>query len=302
MPPVRDPDLFDRILLALDGSPLAEAILPQVRRVLKLRDSEILVVRAYSPPLPAGDFAYPPMIDAAEREAREYVEGIVRRLADQGARARAVVRQGAAADVILETAEREGASLIAMSTHGRTGLARWIFGSVAEKVLRASPVPVLLVRSFERGAGGRPRPRAAEEIFIGRVLVPLDGSEFSLRALPHAASLAELFEADVLLLHVTGPEETPRPRAESVLERAAAQLATRGLGVDIRVRRGDPASEILEACRAERADAVAMATHGRSGLSRWTLGSVTEKVLRGAEVPLLVTPPPASAAAARAAS
>lgn len=301
MPPVRDPDLFGRILLALDGSPLAEAILPQVRRVLKRRDSEILVVRAYSPPLPAGDFAYPPMIDAAEREARDYVEGIVRRLTDQGARARGVVRQGSAADVILETAEREGAGLIAMSTHGRSGLARWIFGSVTEKVVRASPVPVLLVRSFERGAGGPPRPRAAEEISIGRVLVPLDGSDFSLRALPHAAALAKLFEAEILLLHVSGPEETPRPRAEAVLERAAAQLAGRGLGMDIRVRKGDPASEILEACRSESADAIAMATHGRSGLSRWTLGSVTEKVLRAAEVPLLVTPPPA-AAAARAAS
>lgn len=292
MPPGTGSNLFDRILLALDGSPLAEAILPQIRRVLKLRDSEILIVRAFTPPLPAGDFAYPPMIDAAEREARPYVDAIVGRLTDQGARARGIVRQGAAADVILETAEREKATLIAMSTHGRSGLARFIFGSVANKVLRASPVPLLLVRSFERRAAGPPLPRGPEEISIRRVLVPLNGSDFSLRALPHAVALAELFEAGVLLLHVTGPEEAPRLQAESILERAASDLAARGIGVDIRVRQGDPASEILEACRSEAADAIALATHGRSGLSRWALGSVTEKVLRAAEVPLLVTPPP----------
>jgi nucleotide-binding universal stress UspA family protein len=266
--------VFQRILVPLDGSETAQAVLPTLRALLRRSDSEVVVFRAIVPEVPETDYISPP--ERVTNEAREYVEGVAARLCDEGVRARWTIDVGMPADAILAAAETEGASLVMMSTHGRTGLPRWVFGSVAEKVLRASPVPVLAVRSF-----GEPRE-------IRRILVPVDGSDRSRAVVEAAREVARLFDAKATLLHVAEDSgnffagDRVAEYLDGVVRAFEPVEAT-----PIR-RRGDPAAEILEACASLPADLIAMSTHGRSGLSRWMLGSVTEKVLRSAQVPMLV--------------
>lgn len=275
--------MLDRILIPLDGSPTAEAILPQVRRLLLRAESEVLLLRAVEAPPGMGADA-PVVLAELHDAASAYLQTTAARLLDQGIRVRPMVQVGYPAEVIVETASREQAGFVAMSTHGRSGIARWVFGSVTEKVLRSRlPVPLLLVRSF-------PSKGLEEELPVRKILVPIDGSKPSLAIVRPAAELAHPFDAKVLLLHVEEREPSLPLPTDSKLKEAVDAFAALHVSAMGLVAGGDPASEILEACSVHRADLIAMSTHGRSGLSRWVLGSVTEKVLRTATVPMLVVP------------
>jgi nucleotide-binding universal stress UspA family protein len=299
--------MLERILVPLDGSPLAEGILAQLRPLLLRRDAEVMLLRVV--PFPVSTRVYDTSLRAeAHLEAKRYLSDMEKLLADKGVRVRTASGEGAPAEEILDAAAREGATMIAMSTHGRSGIARWILGSVAEKVVRASKVPVLLMRSFA-GAPAAPAPK--EERALKKILVPLDGSETSMAVLPHVAELAKLYDATAMLLYVEEtvfyppgsfagamvglpvvppPEpETPRGGGESALKYAIDRLVSAGVRDVITLTSGgDPAVQILEFAARKMADAIAMATHGRTGLSRWVLGSVTEKVLRASPLPMLV--------------
>jgi nucleotide-binding universal stress UspA family protein len=270
-----------KILVPLDGSQLAESVLTQIRRLIKLGDAELVLVGAFN--VPPIDVDYLKLVDRVRLETDRYMHAVENRLAGEGFRVRRAVVEGVAADTILEVADREKPSLIAMSTHGRSGLSRFVLGSVAEKVLRASAYPVLLVRSFAGHAPVRP-----VELPFKRVLVPVDGSELSLRVVPALAEILKPADARAVLLHVT---EQPAPHwtpSNVPFEKAAHELGDACIPATHEVRVGDPATEILKACHDLHCDMIAMTTHGRTGLSRWVLGSVTEKVLRHSEVPLLV--------------
>ena len=190
------------------------------------------------------------------------------------------------AATILAVAAEEKATLIAMATHGRSGLSRFVFGSVAEKVLRASETPVLLTRSFREVAPGAD-PTPVQELPFRKILMPVDGSESSLAVLPQVRSFALAVGASVLVLGVLAPEQEAG-EGDAIVRMAVKALAVAGIPVEPLVRIGDPASEILDAAKTHGADMLTMSTHGRGGVSRWALGSVTEKVLRAATVPMLV--------------
>lgn len=271
--------MFERVLVPLDGSELAEAILPQVRRILLHKDAEVLLVRAVQVPANAGPEAVE-LPDILRAQASRYLGGVAKALGAQGARVRTLARAGDAAAVVLDVAAEEKATLVAMSTHGRTGLARWVRGSVAEKVLRASGVPLLALRSF---------PAPAGELSLRRVLLPVEATELSLEVVGPAIELAKLFGASVTLLHVCEGAACSLPVPE--LKRAYERFRAAGVEVQPVMKLGEPAAEILEAARELKADLIAMTTHGRAGISRWALGSVAEKVLRSAEAPLLVVRP-----------
>ena len=269
---------MERILVPLDGSERAAAVLPQIRRLAVQSRAEIVLLEAVLSP-PDFHLQLPLMFE----EARSYMRQATSRLLAEGIRCRGLVEPGSAATTILEVARKEGVSLIAMSTHGRTGLPRWAFGSIAEKVIRASPQPVLVVRSF-------PKDGRTGEIPFRNILVPVDGREASLSVLPAVLDLARPVDAHVTLLCVHEPSafegrwdspDAPVAAARQVLTDACIPMTTE-------IRHGDPASEILKAADERSIDLVAMSTHGRSGPSRWVLGSVTEKVLRGSAVPILV--------------
>jgi nucleotide-binding universal stress UspA family protein len=300
--------MFERILVPLDGSPRSEQVLSQLSRLLTREDSELILLRAYSRPLQMGRGAIDPSPKAEREEAMKYVDGLARRLAEQGAKVHARVVQGMPAEAILETAEDEGATMIAMTTHGRTGLSRWLMGSVAEKVVRSSRRPVLLVRSFRRGAKGDLESVPASGAPFRKILVPSDGSATAAAAITPAEKFGFLYGSEILALHVVQPAlppgpilpgmdagtsylpPPPPPRAEE--DPVTAKVAERFEHAGLRVRRltsvGDPASEIVDASFASGVDLIVMATHGRSGPSRWALGSVAERVLRHAPVPVLL--------------
>lgn len=272
--------MFERVIVPLDGSEVAAAILPQIRRILMHKDAEILLVQGVYVPSNAQAEAVE-LPDILRAQAARYLEGVAAPLRTAGARVRTEARIGPAADVILDLACEEKATLIAMTTHGRSGLSRFVRGSVAEKVLRASRVPVLAVRSF---------PVAPPvDLRLKRVLVALDATDASLEIVEPALEMAALFGASTTLLHVCdGPACTvPVPELTRTYER----FRQRGLEVQPVMKKGDPAVQILDTARELEADLIAMTTHGRRGVSRWALGSVTEKVLRAAEAPLLVARP-----------
>jgi nucleotide-binding universal stress UspA family protein len=288
--------MIERIVVPLDGSALAEEILPHVRKVLRRADSEVFLVRAVIP-APGEDAMV--LAEAALGAAREYLERVQDRLVEQGVRVTARALVGSAARVILDVTQQDGATMIAMATHGQTGLKRLLLGSVAENVLRKSPVPVLVVRPFWSYELLPRWTEKAEDRPIRTILLPLDGGRLSSAIVPPATEMATLFSSRVILLRVVEPKDK-RGRDDGTtsvahLNRFSLALEMRGLETVSMVRQGKPAQKILEAARAHEADLIAMATHGRSGLSRLVSGSVTEKVLREAPCPMLVVRPAKSA-------
>jgi nucleotide-binding universal stress UspA family protein len=177
---------------------------------------------------------------------------------------------------------------------------------------------VLLVRSFRRSAKGDLEPLVPSELPFRRILVPVDGSPTSMSVIGAAEKFAHLYESEVLVLHVlppylppgamlpgmevalpiTRPEPTPSSE-DPVTERAAERFRHSGLKVNRLSVEGEAASEILELSVNRSADLIALGTHGRSGLGRWALGSVAERVLRSTEVPLLLVRTPAAKKAAK---
>jgi nucleotide-binding universal stress UspA family protein len=276
------PGILHRMIVPLDGSPASESILSEARRFLRRLDSEIVLVRAE---LPMVTEAYPGvMVAGASGEARAYLERVAGSLEEQGVRVETLVETGPAVDVILNAVREKKATLIAMSTHGRTGAARVVMGSVAEQVLRRSPVPVLAVRTLLADSGAPVPPDERQP--LKNILLPLDRSERSLRALAPAADLCRLFGARLMLLHVLEPEEDP-VTAEAYFRAVETRAGYQGVAVTTLIESGSVVEEILDVARFHDIDLIAMATHGRRGLSRLTMGSVTEGVLRKAFVPLL---------------
>jgi nucleotide-binding universal stress UspA family protein len=274
--------MAERILLPLDGSPGAESILPQVLRLMERRDAELVLVRAVHL-IPATDVDYGLLVAELQDQAEKYVRALEKKLRAEGLRVRGIVEQGPPADIIAEAATREKATLIAMGTHGRTGLSRLIFGSVTELVLRRAPCPVFLVRTTETAAPAKAK-------LFSRILVPVGAGELSLRVLDVIKDFARPHDSRVLLLHVVenNPYEPHWSFPSGELKLAADRLTNATIPVQTIFRKGDAAKEILAAAKEEDADLIAMTTHGRRGIPRWVLGSVAEKVLRGATIPMLV--------------
>jgi len=143
--------MYNRVVIPLDGSELAEAILPFAEKIAGPLDAEVVLVRSVEPVAPGEALASaglvpPDTLSLREAEAHEYLAAVASRLSAKGLRVRTAVRIGFAATEIVATAVSTGCDLIAMSTHGRSGLRRVLFGSVAESVLRTASVPVLMVR------------------------------------------------------------------------------------------------------------------------------------------------------------
>jgi nucleotide-binding universal stress UspA family protein len=299
--------MFERILVPLDGSPRAEVILSQVARILQREDSEVLLLRVVDVPSQIGRVNMAPVRAAHVEEAQKYIQDLTRRFQDKGARVNGRVVEGYPPDAILETARAQGSTLIAMSTHGRSGLARWTLGSVAEKLARVSPVPLLLVRSFRRTPQGELEPHPPQALPFARILVAVDGTPASESVLGPAQKVAQLYGSSVLVLHVAPPVVPPSPilpgmeaalpmmmppppssADDEITAKAAMRFTQAGLEASRLTTVGEPASEILDLSKNRDVDLIALGTHGRSGLQRWALGSVAERVLRSAEVPLLL--------------
>jgi nucleotide-binding universal stress UspA family protein len=218
-----------------------------------------------------------------------------------GAATEVVVRRAAPAAAILECAAQERADLVALCTHGRGGLQRLVHGSVTDKVLHLTRLPLLIVRA-------QPVPPPSADAFR-RLLVSLDRSALAEAALPPAVAIAKSFDAELLLFHVWDesgytfdPSHDPQVErimrdtyaySEQYLNDMAQRLAAQGARVRWVAESGNPADHILKAADSQSADLLIMSTHGSSGVVRSALGSVADSVLRRARKPLLVVRPPA---------
>ena len=290
--------MFTTILVPLDGSALAERALPHALALADSSGARLLLVRvAHGHGRPGRDPTQSRAIAMAEAEA--YLEQLVGRLRTPQRTVYFAVRLGDAADEIAAGVAERRVGLIAMSTHGRSGPGRWLFGSVADAVLRRATVPVLLVPATCARLWA---PGGARQI-----VVPLDGSPLAAAALEPAVALARHFGAGLVLVRVVAifyepfageaaayvpiDADAELAAARRYLDEIAAPLRASGLAVATRAEVGFPAATIAAVANEVDAMLVALATHGRGGIGRMALGSVATGTIQRAEVPLLLVRP-----------
>jgi nucleotide-binding universal stress UspA family protein len=295
--------MYTRILVPLDGSKTAEAVLPYARVLVSdlkvpVELLTVIDVAELSKHVPAERLTnFDEVIKGQGLNAKGYLGEVAKTF--QGENVRCTVEQGAAAGNIINKAGTDKSTLIAMATHGRSGLSRWLLGSIAEKVLRAANNPLLLIRANkEASTDGRAT--------LASVTVPLDGSKLAESILPQVVELANAIKLRVRLMRTYSVADTisryeayssgfealsakSKSQVSSYLDEKVEQLKNEGL-IDVvsLASEGKPAEMIIEAMRGAQNGLIAMCTHGRSGVNRWLLGSVTEKVVRHSGNPVLV--------------
>lgn len=277
---------MNRILVPLDGSSLSETALPFALAMGQRLEAKLVLVRAClaSASLHVGTASSMRIAAARQRveiaEAEVDLDRVAETLRREGAEVEAHAYPGSAGYVILEQAKAQGADLIAMCTHGRSGAARFVLGSVADEVLRHAEVPLFLV----------PRGCRPWQNGVSRVLVSLDGSPLAEEVIEPTLRLADAFQAELLLARVVEPSDD-REKARVYLDKFAGGFTERGRHVRTQLLSGSPAAALAETARDEAVDLIAMATHGRGGVARLLLGSVATTTLLRATTPVLVVRP-----------
>lgn len=311
--------MFQRILVPLDGSALAEQALPVAARLARAVAGEVVLAHMVFTPRA---YQYYDVAEAEVKEARDYLEALSssEELAGDGTRVAVTVSIAHPASGLLSLIESQQIDLVVMSSHGYTGFKRWALGSVAEKVARHSPVPVLLLRK------GGPVPVGAQLEMEGpvRALVPLDGSVLAKAALiPAAQIVSALASSSKGALHLTRVVVSPHAgqlddrereatmhKAKQYLSRTAQHIQegfvasaiaplhlalTWSVALDEDVASGilrvaESGEDAEGAAAPARCDLIAMATHGYTGWQRVAMGSVTERVLHATRLPVLIVP------------
>ena len=296
--------MYTRLLIPLDGSTTAEAVLPYGRTLagtLKIPVELLGVVDIgeLAVHVSHGNARYfETIIAESVRSSEEYLKRIAKTFPGHGVKC--TVEKGKAEEVIIEKSGSD-ATLTAMATHGRSGINRLLLGSVAEKVLRGSAHPLLLIRASEQAKNDG-------EATLKSVIVPLDGSELAENVFPSVVALAKALKLEVLLLRAyripintyggmedyyvvnyEGIRAALRDEAQSYLENKVREFKRAGIEtVSFAIPEGSGADEIIALGRKTPDNLIAMCTHGRSGVKRWVLGSVTEKVVRLSGDPVLI--------------
>jgi nucleotide-binding universal stress UspA family protein len=265
---------MERILVPLDGSPLADAAVEAIGPLLRIHQPEVLLLG---------------VMDKMEYDysLRAHLEVVRDDLQANGIDASMSIREGDAAENILEVARKRAADLIAMSTHGRGGMARAFLGSVTEEVLRHSETPLLVCRAGVKARGWK------------RVVVALDGSEQAEEILSDAVHIVQAEKAELDVVRVAVPVVSSSGMGEApvivhaedplpYLKRISGQLLAQGVEAQTVALEGRAAPEILRYAKESDAGLLCVTTHGRSGVSRVLLGSIAEELLRHAPCPVLI--------------
>lgn len=267
-------DLDRRILVPLDGSPLAEEALKSIHPFVAHRPAQVVLLHVFEGP-------------AGSQPLKAYLEKAAAGLKAKKVETSIKVRVGRPAVEIASCAREQRVDLIAMSTHGRNGLNRVFMGSVTEDVLRHADAPLLVCRPGMRTREWRP------------IIVPLDGSSQAEKILPLAASLTRELRATLHVVRVAFPvispegvgefgvpvpSEDPAPYLAGVCEKVRAG----GVIAEPVSRTGRAAAEVVRFALEVGAGLICMTTHGRTGLPRFLLGSIAEEILRTSPCPVLV--------------
>jgi len=291
------------VLVPLDGSRFSESALPAALTIARRWNAQLEIVTVKEDP---SMLAHEVLQLPSQGWFEQYIEEVAKRVdGEADFKVRTTVLKGSPPEAIQNHAAERGVDLVVMATHGRGPMSRFWLGSTADGLIRRSTIPILLLRPCEEAPGTQPdfNPR--------RVLVPLDGSDESETILTHVLALAWNGETEFDLLRIYPypkevassylPQtvqvnvdvlESGRTAAAEYVEKEAATLIERGVPATGHiVTDREPAVGILHFAEQSGADLIAMCTHGRSGMSRFVLGSVTDKVIRGAQIPTLVCHP-----------
>ncbi len=297
--------MFKHMLIPLDGSPLAECVLPHAMALAQAFEAKVTLLRVLVCPTGTAQIGH--SIDPLEwrlckAEAEAYVTAIAARLAEEGFKSDCIVLEGQPASQILNYVRGHDIDLLALSSHGQSGLSGWNLSSVVQKVLARVHTSVLIVRAYQ------PQPEALQQMTYTRLLVPLDGSQRAEYPLGAARTLAKQNAARLILTHVVHrPELFRRSQsdevgailAEQIVEHnrlaAAAYLEQVRIHLDSDVQTEvktlfseDVAIRLHTLVDEENVDLVIMCAHGYSGSNKWPYGSVATSFIHYGFAPLLI--------------
>ena len=290
---------YQKILVPLDGSELAEKALPYTKTIAKLKNSEV-VLFAVSITTSGG---------RRDRLLKTYIDVNAKNLKAKGVKVSTAVVYGDVAEEIIEYADKNKMDLIIISTHGYSGIKRWMLGSVTQKVLYGACTPILLIKS---------KSPEISNVEFKKILLPVDGSPFSEATFPYVEELTRNTNAEVILVEISEPPIVPsygnRPinptwekyrdtlwvelqqHASEYLEKVKSDLGKKGMKIKSQIVKcevGETAHNIMQLANKERVDLVVIATHGRTGISRWVYGSVANRVVEESVQPILLIRPTA---------
>ena len=297
---------FGQVLLPLDGSALSEGIIPYVAQISSGLGSRVTIMYVASLEEAASD---KPEVTRTPRgpdmPVKDYLAEVEQILAGHGVPAvDSVMASGVPSVEIARHAEEQGCDLIAMATHGRSGLGKWVFGSTTDKVMHSTALPMLLLRPQDAPA------QEPDGQLIRTTIVPLDGSALAEAVLPVVEVVATGLGLKVVLVRVAlissmvyagfepygysyDPkfDETMDRAADEYLQDKTSELQQKHIQADSQRLRGNPATQIIDFAEKTGAAMVIMSTHGRTGVGRWILGSVADRVLRSSHNPILLLRP-----------
>jgi nucleotide-binding universal stress UspA family protein len=300
--------MFDPILVPLDGSQLAECVLPHSVAIAGSFDAEITLLRM----LEKNQTGAPAQLfdllnwQIGKTKATLYLEKTRSRLEEARIRARATVLEGLVAEGITEYAKNQGMQLIILSSHGHTGLSKWGISSTAQKIILSAPTSVLIVRAYQRDI----KAGTLSDIpAYRRILVPLDGSQRAENVLPIITQLAHFHKSQIHLVHVVQTPEMARqmpPVREDIdlsnrvvarnqeeagryLEQMKARSTLEGITVETHLLTSDNAAVALhQVAEQQHIDMVALSAHGYSGNQQWPYGGMVNNFILYGKVPLLI--------------
>jgi len=290
------------MIIPLDGSKVAEQVLPYGRflakalmipvELLGVVDPETLV--AFSNP--AQGRHLDTLVAETMSATAIYLESTARSF--QGVQVKSSVAKGKPEDEVIQNAAGDKNTLIVMATHGRSGIQRWLLGSIADKVLHGATNHLLLIRASDQGKTDGEAP-------LKTMIVPLDGSALAEQAFPDVVDLAKKMQLQVVLVRayalppaISGEDygyysaellDHLESEARDYLQRKVNEIKQKGItSVTSVVNTGYGAEEIITLARNTPDNLITMCTHGRSGMKRWVLGSVTDRVVRHSGDPVLI--------------
>ena len=287
-PPAQGVMMQNRIVVPLDGSAFGKRALPFVLALARRSDATVEIAHVHErPPEISEAPALETRLFSEQRTAmRDDLMQLARQLrAETGISASAQFLDGDVVPALRQHLSRTPACLVVMMTHGRGGQSSHRLGSVAEGLVRVSPVPILLLRV------GSEWPGNLQEPLFRRVLVPLDGSANALEVLPYAMWIAQPGQTAIELLSVADPAlpATSRLTIAHRLDELATEIRVNGVDVTTTViAKQHPAQAILAFAEERGIDLIALVTHGRGALGRLLPGTTAEEVIRAAQVPMLV--------------
>jgi nucleotide-binding universal stress UspA family protein len=271
--------IYKKVVVPLDGSPLAETALPYAEEIAGQTGAEIVLLSVLSSEEPEdyrNHYTYlKTVIDATTQQVKKYT----RNHGGQECVVSNATRVGNPTEGILEYINK-GLCMVVMATHGRSGVSRWAIGSVADKVVRSTTKqPLLLIRT------NKDSPEVRRRHIFKKALLPLDGSTESEAVMPVITEIATQLQMELILLGVTSKKDKATTEAESYHREWSDRLGKNNISSRVEFRTGAPADHIIDLADEAGCDMVAMCTHSRS---IWPLGSVAQKVLLGGNKPLLL--------------